>query len=77
MGRHTPVLLREVLEALAIRADGRYVDATFGRGGHTAAVLERLNAQGRVVALDRDPEALRAGWAPRHAHGPAARCQRC
>ena len=61
MGRHTPVLLREVLEALAIRADGRYVDATFGRGGHTAAVLERLNAQGRVVALDRDPDALRAG----------------
>ncbi|HEX4971067.1 MAG TPA: 16S rRNA (cytosine(1402)-N(4))-methyltransferase RsmH, partial [Steroidobacteraceae bacterium] len=61
MGRHTPVLLREVLEALAIRADGRYVDATFGRGGHTAALLERLNAQGRVVALDRDPDALRAG----------------
>src|SRR5918995_1708950 len=61
MGRHTPVLLQEVLEALAIRADGRYVDATFGRGGHTAALLERLNAQGRVVALDRDPDALRAG----------------
>ena len=61
MGRHTPVLLHEVLEALAIRADGRYVDATFGRGGHTAALLERLNAQGRVVALDRDPDALRAG----------------
>ena len=61
MGRHTPVLLREVLAALAIRADGRYVDATFGRGGHTAAMLERLDAQGRVVALDRDPDALRAG----------------
>lgn len=61
MGRHTPVLLREVLEALAIRADGRYVDATFGRGGHTAALLERLDAQGRVVALDRDPQALQAG----------------
>src|SRR4029450_12085193 len=61
MGRHTPVLLREVLEAVAIRADGRYVDATFGRGGHTAALLERRTAQGRVVALDRDPDALRAG----------------
>src|SRR4029450_3577242 len=61
MGRHTPVLLREVLEALAIRADGCYVDATFGRGGHTAALLERLNAQGRGVALGRDREALLAG----------------
>jgi 16S rRNA (cytosine1402-N4)-methyltransferase len=61
MGRHTPVLLREALGALGIRADGRYVDATFGRGGHTAAILERLDASGRVVAIDRDPDAIRAG----------------
>lgn len=61
MRRHTPVLLREVLAALDVRTDGRYVDATFGRGGHTAAILELLGAQGRVVAIDRDPEAIHAG----------------
>jgi 16S rRNA (cytosine1402-N4)-methyltransferase len=61
MGRHTPVLLREVLAALEVRADGCYVDATFGRGGHTAAMLERLGAQGRVIAIDRDPDAIAAG----------------
>jgi len=58
---HTPVLLAEVLSGLAIRADGRYCDATFGRGGHTAAILQRLGPEGRVVAIDRDAEAIRAG----------------
>lgn len=61
MLQHTPVLLREVLAALDVRADGRYLDATFGRGGHTAAMLERTGTEGRVVAIDRDPEAIRAG----------------
>jgi 16S rRNA (cytosine1402-N4)-methyltransferase len=60
---HAPVLLEEVLDALAIRADGCYLDATFGRGGHTRAVLQRLSAAGRVVALDRDPMAIAAGRA--------------
>lgn len=58
---HEPVLLQEVLDALAIRAEGRYLDATFGRGGHTAAILQRLDAQGGVVAIDRDPTAIAVG----------------
>lgn len=61
MFEHTPVLLDEALAALQVREAGRYLDATFGRGGHTAAILQRIGAQGRVVAIDRDPEAIRAG----------------
>jgi 16S rRNA (cytosine1402-N4)-methyltransferase len=58
---HVPVLLQEVLAALNIRPGGVYLDATFGRGGHTAAILERLSKEGRVVAIDRDPAAIQAG----------------
>jgi 16S rRNA (cytosine1402-N4)-methyltransferase len=61
MFAHEPVLLAEVLEALNVQPDGQYLDATFGRGGHTAAVLGLLGAEGRVVALDRDSQAIRAG----------------
>lgn len=60
---HEPVLLTEVLGALDIRPQGRYLDATFGRGGHTAAILERLDQAGSVVAIDRDPTAIAAGRA--------------
>jgi 16S rRNA (cytosine1402-N4)-methyltransferase len=54
---HIPVLVSEALEALAIRSAGTYVDGTFGRGGHSRAILERLGPQGRLIALDRDPDA--------------------
>jgi 16S rRNA (cytosine1402-N4)-methyltransferase len=54
---HQPVLVNEVLSGLAIRSEGYYVDATFGRGGHTKAILEQLGADGALLALDRDPAA--------------------
>ena len=55
---HVPVLLGPVLEGLDIKADGLYVDGTFGRGGHSAAILNALNARGRLIAIDRDPQAV-------------------
>jgi 16S rRNA (cytosine1402-N4)-methyltransferase len=58
---HTPVLLQEVLAALDIRDGGRYLDATFGRGGHSAEILQRVGPQGAVIAFDRDPAAIAAG----------------
>jgi 16S rRNA (cytosine1402-N4)-methyltransferase len=61
VAEHTPVLPDEVLAGLAVRAAGRYCDATFGRGGHTAAILGALGPDGRVFAIDRDPDAIRAG----------------
>lgn len=77
---HRPVMLREVLDGLALRADGLYVDCTFGRGGHSAAILEHLGAEGRLLALDKDLEAVasqearRLGADPRFAldHGSFA-----
>jgi 16S rRNA (cytosine1402-N4)-methyltransferase len=58
---HIPVLAREAFEALAVQADGLYIDATFGRGGHTALILGALTPEGRVLAFDRDPAAIEAG----------------
>ena len=55
---HIPVLLTESVSALVTNPDGTYADATFGGGGHTAAVLSRLNAGGRVIAFDRDIDAI-------------------
>jgi 16S rRNA (cytosine1402-N4)-methyltransferase len=63
-GGHVPVLLEEAVDALAIKPEGTYVDATFGRGGHSRRILERLGTRGRLIALDRDPaaEAFAASW---------------
>ena len=55
---HTAVLLPQVLAALNVRADGTYLDATFGRGGHAEAILEKLTLDGRMLCLDRDPVAI-------------------
>jgi 16S rRNA (cytosine1402-N4)-methyltransferase len=57
-GMHRPVLLDQVLDALKIKSDGLYIDGTFGRGGHAAAILERLGARGQLLAFDKDPYAL-------------------
>lgn len=54
---HVPVLVAESVAALALRADGIYVDGTFGRGGHSRAILAQLSTRGRLVAIDRDPRA--------------------
>ncbi len=58
---HKPVLFDEALEALRILPDGRYVDGTFGRGGHSAAILEALGDHGRLFAIDKDPDAVAYG----------------
>jgi 16S rRNA (cytosine1402-N4)-methyltransferase len=52
------VLLQEAVEGLSLRNDGWYLDATYGRGGHSAEILARLGSQGRLLALDKDPEAV-------------------
>jgi 16S rRNA (cytosine1402-N4)-methyltransferase len=57
---HVPVLVEEAILALAVRPEGTYVDGTFGRGGHSAALLARLGVRGRLFAFDQDPEALAA-----------------
>ncbi|MDA8389823.1 MAG: 16S rRNA (cytosine(1402)-N(4))-methyltransferase RsmH [Gammaproteobacteria bacterium] len=59
-GGHAPVLLAEAIEALAITPDGRYIDATFGRGGHSEAILARLSPRGRLLVIDRDESAIAA-----------------
>ena len=58
---HITVLLNEAVEALAIKPAGIYVDGTFGRGGHSRAVLAQLGPEGRLIAFDRDPVAIAAG----------------
>jgi 16S rRNA (cytosine1402-N4)-methyltransferase len=56
--QHVPVMLLEVLEGLQVKANGIYLDGTFGRGGHAREVLKRLGVNGRLLLMDRDPEAI-------------------
>ncbi len=58
--RHTPVLLNETLQGLKIRSDGMYIDCTFGRGGHSRAILDQLGEDGSLLAFDKDPDAIAA-----------------
>ncbi|MDR0776010.1 MAG: 16S rRNA (cytosine(1402)-N(4))-methyltransferase RsmH [Azonexus sp.] len=62
-GTHVTVLLDKAVESLAIKTDGIYMDATFGRGGHSRRILSALGQHGRLLALDRDPQAIAAGAA--------------
>jgi 16S rRNA C1402 N4-methylase RsmH len=56
--KHTTVLLDEAVNGLNIRPDGIYIDGTFGRGGHSRLILSQLGAEGRLLAIDRDPQAI-------------------
>ena len=63
--KHVPVLLEAVLAGLAIKPEGVYIDGTFGRGGHSRAILQALGDRGRLLAIDRDPQAsCRGGSRP-------------
>ena len=61
--QHQPVLLDEVLHGLRVDPSGLYVDATYGRGGHSREILRHLNPQGRLICFDKDPEACKHGAA--------------
>ena len=69
--RHIPVLLNEVVDALALRDGGRYLDGTFGAGGYPTAMLDRADCQ--VIAIDRDPDAIAAGRALAERYAPRLR----
>ena len=58
MATHQSVLLHESIKGLAIKSEGIYFDGTFGRGGHSQAILKNLNEQGGLYAIDKDPEAI-------------------
>ena len=55
---HIPVMLKEAIAALSIRSDGTYLDCTFGRGGHSREILKLLGEKGRLIAFDRDLDAI-------------------
>ena len=59
---HIPVMLQECIDALNINPDGIYVDVTFGGGGHSRAIFEKLSSKGRLIAFDQDPDARKNAW---------------
>ena len=69
---HIPVMLQECLEGLQIRPDGVYVDVTFGGGGHSREIFERLNENGKLIVFDHDPDARKNAWEASNFHFVAA-----
>lgn len=69
---HIPVMLQECLEGLQIRPDGVYVDVTFGGGGHSREIFERLNENGKLIVFDQDPDAWKNAWEASNFHFVAA-----
>ena len=61
MSKHIPVMLHESIKALDIIPNGSYIDCTFGRGGHSKEILKKLNDDGRLMALDKDLDAVKEG----------------
>ena len=61
ISKHIPVMLAETIEALSVKPDGTYLDCTFGRGGHSREILKLLSDKGRLIAIDRDLDAINAG----------------
>lgn len=59
---HVPVMLRECIDALNIQPDGVYVDVTFGGGGHSRAIFEKLSSKGKLISFDQDPDAAKNAW---------------
>jgi len=57
---HQPVLLKETLDALSVKPHGKYIDGTFGRGGHAREIVQRLGPEGRLLVMDKDPQAIGA-----------------
>jgi len=74
---HLPVLYQEALEALCIKTDGIYIDCTFGRGGHSLGILQKLGSEGRLLALDRDLDAINSDIAVKLGKDPRFQLEHC
>ncbi|TXL00101.1 16S rRNA (cytosine(1402)-N(4))-methyltransferase [Methylococcaceae bacterium HT1] len=74
---HLPVLFNEVLDGLSIKPDGVYIDCTFGRGGHSKGILQLLGAEGHLLALDRDLDAIQSEYAQEMLKDPRFQLEHC